>query len=295
MKNTRPYRLLLADDSPTIRRLIKDILTPENFEVKAVEDGEQAIQEMRYFLPDVVLADTDMPKLNGYQLCEKIKKGADTMHIPVVLIVGVFEPIDEGYIRSIGANGFIAKPFEPNELIGRVKELIAAYSNELKLVNEEIEISEDAPVETISPLKEIRWDDDIPIADEKANNQMVDENYESEMYLEGKEINKLAKEAASLTKVDVSAILKDVIAEKMEGLMNRDDVLNCIYSAVKDSVGQMIANNAQNIIETVSKELISDLLRSVRSEIDASIKRIVSDTAERIIKKEIERIISETI
>ena len=71
-----------------------------------------------------MLADIEMPKLNGYQLCEKIKKNSATVHLPVVLLAGAFEPFDENYAKSVGADDYIIKPFESQELISKVKSLL---------------------------------------------------------------------------------------------------------------------------------------------------------------------------
>jgi len=267
MKKTGSYKILLADDSPTIQRLVKDVLMPENFEIKTVNDGEQAVHELIYFLPDIVLADTEMPKLNGYQLCEKIKKSAETKHIPVVLMAGAFDLLDEKHAKSIGADGFIVKPFESNELIRKVKGLVEGSSEELSSPNISPKTSEEISIRA----EEIKWDEDVPIADEKQNNQMPDEEFES------------------------NSMANYVIAEEIKGLINKDDVLKCIYSAARDSIGQIIAENAPNIVENISNELRNDLTQSLKVEIGVSIKSIISDAAEKIIKKEIERIISETV
>lgn len=83
-----PYKLLLADDSLTIQKVVELVLTPENFEIRSYNDGEQALQALESFVPDIILADIEMPKLNGYQLCEKIKNDMATGHIPVILSQG---------------------------------------------------------------------------------------------------------------------------------------------------------------------------------------------------------------
>lgn len=88
-------KLLLVDDSITIHKVVELILSGEGFEIKAVNNGEEALTGIPTFKPDIVLADVEMPKMNGYVLCEKIKQDPSTSGIPVLLLAGAFEPFDE--------------------------------------------------------------------------------------------------------------------------------------------------------------------------------------------------------
>ncbi|MFO0753322.1 MAG: response regulator [Thermodesulfovibrionales bacterium] len=124
-------KLLLADDSLTIQKVVELVLVHEDFEIKAVNDGELALEMLGTFRPDIVLADIEMPKLNGYQLCEKIKGEFATADIPVILLAGAFEPFDEEYARAVGADDFIIKPFESQELISKVKSLLVSAAPSL--------------------------------------------------------------------------------------------------------------------------------------------------------------------
>jgi CheY-like chemotaxis protein len=118
------YKLLLADDSQTIQKVVELVLAREGFDILACNDGEEAVKALGSGMPDIVLADIEMPKLNGYQLCEKIKGNPATVHIPVILLAGAFEPFDEDYARSVGADDFIMKPFESHELVSKVRSLL---------------------------------------------------------------------------------------------------------------------------------------------------------------------------
>jgi CheY-like chemotaxis protein len=120
------YKLLLADDSQTIQKVVELILNREEFDILACSDGEEAVKAIESGMPDIVLADIEMPKVNGYQLCEQIKGSPATDHIPVILLAGAFEPFDEDYARSVGADDFIMKPFESNELVSKVKSLLVS-------------------------------------------------------------------------------------------------------------------------------------------------------------------------
>lgn len=122
---TMPATLLLADDSVTIQRVIELTFANEDVRVVAVSDGQSAIQRIEAERPDIVLADVGMPKLDGYGVALHIKQSPALRHIPVLLLTGAFEPVDEDRARATGCDGILVKPFDPQQLIGRVKELLA--------------------------------------------------------------------------------------------------------------------------------------------------------------------------
>ena len=124
------YKLLLADDSITIQKVVELVLAEEDFQIKSVSNGEDALNLLETFKPDVVLADIEMPKVNGYNLCEKIKKNPLTSHVPVILLAGAFEPIDEELAREVGADDSVIKPFESQELISKINASLALASSE---------------------------------------------------------------------------------------------------------------------------------------------------------------------
>jgi CheY-like chemotaxis protein len=119
-----PHKLLLADDSVTIQRVIELTFADEDIDVIAVGDGKLAIDRVQSERPDIVLADVGMPERDGYEVSAFVKKTPEFAHIPVLLLTGAFEPIDEARARAAGCDGVLVKPFEPQLVIHRVKELI---------------------------------------------------------------------------------------------------------------------------------------------------------------------------
>ncbi len=119
-------KLLLADDSITIQKVVELVLSEEDFQIKAVNNGNDALSQVEVFNPDVVLADIEMPGVNGYQLCDKIKKNSATAHISVMLLAGAFEPLDEDLAKNVGADDYIVKPFESQELISKINAVLTA-------------------------------------------------------------------------------------------------------------------------------------------------------------------------
>jgi CheY-like chemotaxis protein len=119
-------RILLADDSVTIQKVIELTFMDEDYEVRAVSNGDDAIQALAEVDPDVVIADVHMPGANGYEVCRRSK--ARRPDVPVLLLVGTFEPFDEAQSRAVGANSFLKKPFDSQELLQRVGDLMASSS-----------------------------------------------------------------------------------------------------------------------------------------------------------------------
>ena len=119
-----PHKLLLADDSVTIQRVIELTFAGEDVEVIAVGDGQKAIDRIGTDRPDIVLTDIGMPERNGYEVAEFVKNHPDLKHIPVVLLTGAFESVDEARVRAIGCDGWLVKPFEPQLVINRVRDLL---------------------------------------------------------------------------------------------------------------------------------------------------------------------------
>lgn len=139
-------KLLLADDSVTIQKVVDLTFTDEGLEVITVGDGQQAWEKLQEVVPDIVLADVFMPGLNGYQLCEQIKRSERFSHIPVMLLVGSFEPFDEAEARRVGADDHLTKPFQSiRTLIGKVGNLLTGGGSHE---------SEEAPTRKLAPLPE---------------------------------------------------------------------------------------------------------------------------------------------
>src|SRR5512142_1417208 len=119
-----PKTLLLADDSITIQKVVAITFASEDIRVVSVDNGEDALAKARELKPDVILADVVMPRRNGYELCEAVKADPGLRTVPVLLLAGTFEAFDEARARQAKADGHIAKPFEGQALINKVKELV---------------------------------------------------------------------------------------------------------------------------------------------------------------------------
>src|SRR5213593_1730163 len=119
-------KILLADDSPTIRRLVRQTFADASFEIAEVSNGEAAIKAFEEARPNVVLADIYMPGKNGYEVCSYVRNHATRGATPVVLLVGAFDAFDEEIAKKAGATANITKPFEPSALVELVNSLVPA-------------------------------------------------------------------------------------------------------------------------------------------------------------------------
>jgi CheY-like chemotaxis protein len=124
-------KLLLADDSITIQKVVDLTFADEGVSVLCVNNGREAIEQLEDFAPDVVLADIFMPEMNGYEVCEYIKQNQKLKQIPVILLVGSFEPFDEAEARRVGADDTLTKPFQSiRRLIDKVGALVGGQPPE---------------------------------------------------------------------------------------------------------------------------------------------------------------------
>lgn len=126
-------KILIVDDSQENVDLLSYFLKPQKYEIVVAMDGEEALEKAASENPDIILLDIMLPKLDGFEVCERIKKNPQTQFIPVVMITALKELKDKIHSLEVGADDFISKPFENVELITRVKSLlrIKKYQDEL--------------------------------------------------------------------------------------------------------------------------------------------------------------------
>ena len=119
-----PKKILLADDSITIQKVVELTFSDGDYEVTAVNNGAKAIQKLAEMRPDIILSDIIMPEKNGYEVCEYVKSHPEYRNIPVILLTGTFEPFDPDRADKAGCDAVVTKPFESQSLIHKVEELV---------------------------------------------------------------------------------------------------------------------------------------------------------------------------
>ena len=176
IKPVSKHKLLLADDSVTIQKVVNLTFADEGIEVVAVGDGDAAMLKFVESVPDLVMVDVNMPGIDGYQICEMIKQDEETKHIPVILLVGSFEPFDEEEARRVGADDFLTKPFQSiRQLVNKVSDLlngkkVGTFGDEPIAVN-----NFDDTLEMLPPSEEMPTEDfgDTALDDEMIQTDQI--------------------------------------------------------------------------------------------------------------------------
>lgn len=121
-----PVRILLADKSITIQKVVEMLFSGKEYEVLCVSDGETALSEASRAAPDVVLADIDLPRIDGYSLAARFKQAPALAQTPVILMMSRDDVFDQARARQALIIDHITKPFESQELIGKVRKAVSA-------------------------------------------------------------------------------------------------------------------------------------------------------------------------
>lgn len=144
--------ILVADDNTNIQKMVALALEERGIHVVSVGNGEAAVRRIPDVNPDLVLADIFMPVRNGYEVCEFVKKDQRFAHVPVILLVGAFDPLDEKEARRVGADGVLKKPFvPPDPLIAMV---MSALEKNPRIAAELAKAKEAKAAEAVEPPME---------------------------------------------------------------------------------------------------------------------------------------------
>ncbi|PIP21047.1 MAG: diguanylate cyclase response regulator [Candidatus Omnitrophica bacterium CG23_combo_of_CG06-09_8_20_14_all_40_11] len=125
-------RILLVDDDPDILDVLQISLSEENYEILKAMDGEEAIRIIKSKPLDLVLLDYAMPKMNGRQVCIEVKKDILLRHLPIIMVTGKGEVSDKVGGIDAGADDYIVKPFEPKELLARIRMILRRTARDLE-------------------------------------------------------------------------------------------------------------------------------------------------------------------
>ncbi len=116
--------ILLADDSLTIQKVVELTFADTDHTVVTVSSGDELLEKLPSVRPDIVISDVIMPGTDGYNVCQAIKSDPETLHIPVILLTGTFEPFDRDRALAAGCDEIITKPFEARKLVETVEALL---------------------------------------------------------------------------------------------------------------------------------------------------------------------------
>jgi twitching motility two-component system response regulator PilH len=116
--------VLVVEDSPPQREMISALLKDNGLSVSSASDGVEALEQIQLTCPDLVVLDIVMPRMNGYELCRRLKDNPKTKQLPVVMCSTKGEEFDRYWGMRQGADAYISKPFQPQELVGTVRQLL---------------------------------------------------------------------------------------------------------------------------------------------------------------------------
>lgn len=313
-------KLLLADDSITIQKVVELVLAEEDFEIKSVSNGEDALNLLEGFKPDIVLADIEMPKVNGYQLCDKIKKNPATAHIPVILLAGAFEPIDEELAAQINADDSVIKPFESQELISKINSVLtmsSAGEEEVLLAEEEtggaagedvFVLTEEAEEAVSVPESEDDlWSmEEVPEITEdltaEAEVEKLEETFEiaEEMVLpESEEAPVFAAPAAEYVEAPKQQMAREVVMQEVVA-PSKEEMLKVFEKTVNASVTAFLSSL------DIKGVILASLTPAMKESVEKVLWEIAPELAEKLLKEvlqgsiasltgEVEKVIWETV
>jgi CheY-like chemotaxis protein len=118
-------KILICDDDPAILRVIQVNLEVEGYDVVTAHHGEEALEQAHAEHPDLIILDIMMPRLDGYETCERLKAADDTREIPIIFLSAKAQASDIARGKSYGVDEYLTKPFDPTDLIDVVERLLA--------------------------------------------------------------------------------------------------------------------------------------------------------------------------
>lgn len=308
-----PKKLLLADSSITIQKVVELSLSDEGFKVTSTRDGDTAFKLAKEIRPDVVLADIFLPSIDGYELCKKMKEDPELKNIPVILLVGKSDSFDMSRANLCGAADFINKPFESSELIEKVKSYSAGDADievvELTEIGDvmpavETLLSVDVPSkpeeDIVSSLKEVV--ETLPEKEPEEEMGLVSfENLDKARELEDSIIPKVLPiepkeekteenipfyditelEEPAEAKIEAKPVSKEDIDSAIKGMVSPDELKQRLASVIQSSVSGLLktvsANDLKGQIVSAAQKYSKEIASGIsKEEIMAEMSRILN-------------------
>jgi two-component system sensor histidine kinase/response regulator len=299
-------KILIVDDAVDTVELLKKRFRVEGYDTSEAYDGEEALQQVDEYHPDLIVLDVMMPKLDGYEVCRRLKKDENKKYIPIIMLTAKGEVENKVKGLGIGADDYLGKPFDYKELSARVRSLLAIKAAREKLVEEERaealeKMMDEVAHEIRNPLTSIggfarKVYDRLPEGDsnkkymemimddilklENMIKQLVDLKTVAICYLECTDINEVIKEALELYEKE----MKDKAIEVKTELMENPPLI----SGDREQLKVAISNLIKNSIEAMQQ--IPRILKVASRISDGHIVIEVSDTGKGIPKDKIKHI-----
>lgn len=242
-------KLIVADESIIIQKTIEFILSEREFVINVISDGREALRAIEAEVPDIVFADIDLSEINGYELCSAIKKNPSLKTVQVILLVAAVKGVDEKRVKEAGADDYIIKPFEPEELLSKIdtaktsKDIIAQLRNELQRLRNKLQQA-------------------------------------------GKKANKIKKEL--LSKIEAARDSEDIIARLKDELQRTEEKADKINKELIEKISlQAIPGITDRIVEEIIQgplmaEFKNAIEKVVEQKIPYIVERIITEEIEKI-------------
>lgn len=298
-------RILVADDSITMQKIVAMAFENEDAEVEGIGDGQEAFDKVPDFKPDIVLADVDMPGLDGFELCQKIKGTPELANIKVLLLASDFEDFDEGRFKECRAENHISKPFKSDDIVQMVIQVITGKgAAETAVLPDSVEEKDDEPsleelLESVERLSDSMEMTNDPIEDILLPAELV-ESVEEEVvppFEEPPEEEIIKEPSAAIDDDILSQMIQDVESEISSEATpiasNDDDILGQMIQEVETQLEEQVPESELATEEPVLEEqgsFAEDLevyaevrLQKMESfdDLDSTFKEIVSGDAKQ--------------
>ncbi len=299
-------KILIADDVLDTVELLRKRLRHEDYDTAEAYDGEECVKRTREYMPDLIVLDVLMPKMDGFEVCKILKSDEKTKYIPIILLTarGDTESKVKGF--DIGADDYLAKPFDFKELLARVRSLIARKEQRDRLAEEKKSEALDKMMEQLvheirNPLVSIggfakRVHKNLPKGDknklyletivhdaarlERMLEKLVEFKRTDITYLEPVNLNKVIKEVLQDFESEIKSKKVDVHTDLMEELP--------LLSADRQQIKIALANLFKNAIESLGEG--ERRIRICTSPADGAVEVQISDTGKGISREDLERI-----
>jgi CheY-like chemotaxis protein len=305
-------RILVADDSITIQKIVAMAFENEDAEVEGIGDGQEAFDKVPDFKPDIVLADVDMPGLDGFELCQKIKGNPELASIKVLLLASDFEDFDEGRFKECQAENHISKPFKSDDIVQMVTQVMTGESApETVVLSDSVEEKDDEPSleELLESVERLSTDsmemtndpmEDIPLPADLVESVEEEATPSFEEHLE-EEPEEIIEESSTVIDDDIlSQMIQDVESEISREptpiASSDDDVLGEMIQEVETQLEEQVPEPGLATEEPVLEEPGSfeedlEVYAEVRpqkmesfDDLDSAFKEIVSGDAKQPIE-----------
>jgi len=305
-------QVLVVDDSATIQKVVELILSRSGVKLVQARSGEEALRKARESKPDLMLVDHSMPDSTGQQLCAEVRQDPGLKDVPIILMAAALEPIDEAAARGAGASDVVAKPFESQALIDKVKQLLAApiapaatpqpAMDDEVVMGTEMSAGEtpfvlEAPQELEEAIKlpaDVMGEPQLDVAAHEGESVPTYDlsMAETEDIPLEEAVSAAAEtpEVASLEIEDVTAAarIETFAAPAAQRAREAQDVSTAAQALTGSP--EMVETLAREVAERVAAHIVRELRNDLLERVDRLLWEVVPDLAEQLLTQEIQRI-----